>query len=263
MNQFTKPLTPPPPSAKLPLYLLYVLPFLSLSLTLYLFVFRPCSTRSRLSKSMAHQSNKAMVIPLLQGGDEYEEGVGCCCFGRTGSSAQSNGNNNKQHASINLIVNPSMFSGQSGSLTEYDNRASKKRRQRRKQRERTNRRRSTQEESDSDSSSASSASSDAWSINAPDSRSARAGDRRRGILSTVHRQAEWKLARATLKLVLATDLLLCLLWLGASAWAIIFGQTCKPGTFEGLYVVLISLLNFRPRSLFDLWRTEAYCSYDQ
>lgn len=250
-DQLTKPLTPPPPSAKLPLYLLYVLPFVSLSFTLYLFIFRPCSTRSRLRSAKADSARpQSMIIPLLQGGSKYEEGAGCCCFASKRKPASNYGNGRSfagQQAPINLVIDPTLFASMNSRrepmLTDYDGRAAREKRKRRKKRKERLQREEGEardpstrlpsiDDDDSDFS-GSSTSSDAWSDSRhPTSRRWDVGHRK-GILSAVHLTQAWKLARHNLRLVMAIDTLLLLLWSGASGWAIVFGRSCKPGSFDG------------------------------
>ncbi|KAI5480916.1 hypothetical protein MNV49_006725 [Pseudohyphozyma bogoriensis] len=74
----TKPEGTPPPASKTPLFILYVAPFVSLILTMYLFVIRPCCMKPRHATSNGNH----LVIPLLQNGNgESPGGGGCCCFG--------------------------------------------------------------------------------------------------------------------------------------------------------------------------------------
>lgn len=183
--------------------MLKILPFFSLGLTIYLFLIRPRLSTS--SSSATDQRRNSMVIPLLNG-ETGSHRSGCC----------GSGGKKKNHpGQINLIVDPFLFGRMSGGATDSrstdvrrDDKERRKRGRKRKARETT--------ESDSDASTSSTSStnsSDAWSVNAPTSSGPRRGgyNTRKGVLSAVHLEEKWRLARKSLKIVAIFDVKLMML----------------------------------------------------
>lgn len=220
-TQFTKPETTPPPAASAPLYILYLLPFLSLILTLYLFIFRPCTHRNPPTTSP-----NQFVVPLLQGSHPSAlSSSGCCCLGSDRKKGKMRAQ--QQHATtVNLVVDPSMFPHLMNGPTP---RSSTDKRRRKKRRSR----RVDKEEDPSDSSSSSSSdSSDAWSFH-ESSNPRDPHQQRKGILSAVHLEGRWRDARAWVRKIACWDFAAGLCWAAAGGYAIGFGERCTPGAFGG------------------------------
>lgn len=102
--------TPAPPAAKAPALVLYVLSVLSLLLTLYLFVIRPCCCSGKRNKQGAGGPGMLpsgmMVLPVMQGKDGKKKKKG---KGGPGQDVQ-----------VNLIVDPAMFGGRHGGDNESE-----------------------------------------------------------------------------------------------------------------------------------------------
>lgn len=229
-----------------------------------------------------------MVIPLLQGGSEYEDGIGCCCFASSRKKEKQQSSKHQsfsqQQPSINLIVDPALFSSLSGHPNHYsqahdERKAKEKRRRRRRRKERRqlqnrnrlfasdDRQSGPQADSDSDSSSSSTSfgTLSSGAQNSVDPIRSNMHNPRRDLFSSLQSQTKaWQLARSTLKLVISFDVLLVSIWSGASVWAIVFGQACKPGSFSGwsvLFMILPSLYLFveRPTDMnYDIHRCDYY-----
>lgn len=231
LSQFTHPTATPPPDKSTPLFILYLLPFLSLALTVYLFVFRPCVMRSK-SRSPANANH--LVMPLLGGQHQQRGGGGCCCFGRRKGPTHGQ----PGQPTVNLVLDPSMFPhllGHAPPAPPTESREAKEKRKRRRRRrarlaaEKQAAGKKTDDDDDLLSSGHESSSSDTDS----DDDHARLRHRVGGAVGLVQDQAKWQAARKTVKVFAWWDAAAGLVWGGIAAWAIGFGKSCKPGAFQG------------------------------
>ncbi|ORY88980.1 hypothetical protein BCR35DRAFT_300737 [Leucosporidium creatinivorum] len=280
---FTKPLTDPPPKGTIPIYLLYLLPFLSLALTLYLFAIRPCLQSRRAAATGTTPPNQ-FAVPLVQGGPGHPgSGGGCCCFGTRKDPRRLRGPGGK-HAyqpgtTVNLLVDPSnfptLFQQQPTPLTE----SAREKEKRRKQRRRRRRRKLLEKEGGADghgddgeegliSSSSSSSSSDTDSSDAWSAGEGPRSNQRKGILSAVALEGRWKEARGWLKKVAWWDAGAGVLWLAVGVYAVGWGEKCSPGGFQGFcnfyntslaFAILLAVSFFLSLTfdILDLRRTRA------
>lgn len=190
------------------------MPLLSLVVTLYFHVFRACLRPSPGSSSPPAAN---FVVPLLQGGKEYEGGIGCCCFARNGKKSKGG---RDQAQTINLIVDHSMFLN----LTRKSERTDRdRRRRRRKRRERRERAKEAEGDSDDDSLSSASDSSEDSSDQDPSA----------GSTSMAKSDERWRAARGFLKRVTVSDGLIGVMWLAVVIYVVAVGQRCPAGAFDG------------------------------
>ncbi|BGP26573.1 hypothetical protein JCM10295v2_005526 [Rhodotorula toruloides] len=231
----THPKEKPPPSGSATLVILYLLPFLSLFLTTYLFVIRPALYKRRSSQHVPQPQN-AQVTPLLQ--QQPETSGGCCgCFGSSRRRAERG---QYQSPQINLIVDPTLVAAIQSQTLEAGRRARRKERDKRhKKRRRRRSRPDEQHIADSSSSSNSdivrsdfslSDSDDAWtshpSFSSP-------SNPRSSLLSHVLLEVEWHQARSWAQKVAVGDALCGVVWGGVAGWAVGGGKRCPAGGFEG------------------------------
>ncbi|GAA6029069.1 hypothetical protein JCM8097_001578 [Rhodosporidiobolus ruineniae] len=253
----THPSSDPPPKGHPPLYLLYLLPFLSLFLTLFLHVVRPAMYRRRTrAGGMAGQGGGGMVVPLVQGapggGGGGRNGGGWTCCGSRRRSRVPRGAPGQGQTTVNLVVDPAVLAGLTGGgaggaaeeearrKRERERREKKDRRRRRRRRkERPARRRGGGEEGEegeeSDSSLVSSSSSSCSSSlsSAPDAAAAR--DRLSTLLpQRLAASRTFHLARRWLLKVVWAEAAAGVVWAAESVWAIGWGGgKCPVGGFEG------------------------------
>ncbi|GAA5947711.1 hypothetical protein JCM3775_000719 [Rhodotorula graminis] len=246
----------PAPKGSAPHWALIVLPFLSLSLTLYLFALHPCLyRRQRAREDPAHGPGGAApgalgVYPLVQPQQPSHSkrswfGGGDARGGRGGGPGAGGG------LSVNLVVDPRFlprFDGvddaQRASDVERRERQQKKRR-RKRQRRREERRRAaaaagegaglSSSSSSSSLSSLSSDDSDPWtaSRSAAGPRDSTSSNPRRALLSHLSHEATWRAARSFGKRIAAVDFACCVVWGAVSVWAIGWAGKCTPGVGEG------------------------------
>ncbi|GAA5961443.1 hypothetical protein JCM3765_003582 [Sporobolomyces pararoseus] len=248
-----KPKEKPPPSGTIPLIILYIFPFVSFLITIYLFVLRPCLFASRLRKA-ANSSENALQrfsgsYPLVQGHQSIHESSNwCSCLGGGRSRVPRGGSQQAyQPTSINLIVDPSWFSQQTKSQTivprgQVEERQRRRRKaNRRKRRQRTSRAEKQQRaakdsdvETDLLSSSSSISSLSDSDIEVDTSYSSTNPRSFSSILSHVALEERWLAARKQVKWNATVDFLTGTLWGGVGVWAIGFnGKKCPMGGFEG------------------------------
>lgn len=243
----------------MPLVCLYVLPFLSLLLTVYLFVLRPCLFARRARKAVDTGPGSHARVPgtfsLLQAQQQQVQSSGwCSCLGqgrnrvpRHGGSAQG-----YQPTSINLIVDPSLFPHLSSSARDRDDReretASRRRRRKEKRQRRKKAARQRERERlgavagsdvDTDLLSSSPSSEASWSTDSDEpGPNATNPQSFSSILSHVALETRWLAARKSVKWNVFADALLGTIWGGVGVWAIGFnGKRCPSGSFEGWWYV--------------------------
>jgi len=196
-----KPKLVPPPSGKLPAYVLYLLSVLTFLAILYLFVFRSCC-----SSRWSSQSNPTggmpgmpgmMVLPIQQG-EKGKKGKG----GKKGKKGGPAGGD----IQVNLIVDPGMLQGQQDNWRdEYD-----------------------QDEYDESSSAPGTYSPYAPAFSTPQRRPRP----RRSVFVGLAMEEQWRTARGFLKKLMFFDIVCFVLW-GAEFMMILIGQRCPSGGFEG------------------------------
>ncbi|KAL8284127.1 hypothetical protein RQP46_004876 [Phenoliferia psychrophenolica] len=234
----THPTATPPPDKTTPLFILYLLPFLSLALTIYLFLIRPCVLRkASRSATPAH-----LVVPMNGGQRLGGGGGGCCCFG----GGRKKGSQNPYcQPTVNLVLDPSMFPHLFGGahsttpLTTSTAEAKAKRKRRRRRRaklaaEKQAARGKDGKGDDDDEdllSSGQESSSDTDSDSDDDPAHPHLGGHH-GHHSAKEQQ-RWDAARKTVKVFAWWDAAAGLLWGGLAAWAIVMGKHCTPGAFQG------------------------------
>lgn len=207
-TQFIHPKAIPPPSGKLPAYILYILACLTTILLFYLFAIRPCTQRRRLKKVKAENPAGLTVLPITQalagGGKKGKKGKG-----KKGKKGQQD----PGAVQVNLIVDPTMF----GSNRERRDR--------------------NQDEDDDD-----------WDeederdeADRRSRRSDRRAPQRRSVFQGLAMEKAWGAARSWLKWTLFIDLVCMILW-GGEFVLILLGKRCPSGEFEGWYVISSSNL---------------------
>ncbi|GAA5981085.1 hypothetical protein JCM11641_001448 [Rhodosporidiobolus odoratus] len=226
----THPEENPPPSGSAPLWALYLLPFLSLALTLFLHALRPTLYRKRIRKQAGPSQSPfssgcpggGMVVPLTQGG----AGPGGRSPGGGAAAAASDGPSSQPPRRIR---------------EEERDRRTRRRRKKEKEKRRKRQREKRGGEPGDDaeelvsSSSLSSLSSlssdegtsDAWSATADPSK------QRKGILSHFQHEEVWMAARGWAKKVAAAECVAGILWVGVGVWAIGWAGKCPARGFEG------------------------------
>lgn len=259
-SQFVSPEGDPPPSSSLVLYVLYLFPFLSAILTAYLFVYRPYRIRQQEGRLNPRQQRSApFTVPLLQGGPDLEDGVGCCCFGsrkpkgglQSGMPGARRNRNAQPSPQVNLVLHPEMLKGlvnsqqppnanyeQAQAETEEERRRRDRRQKRRRRRRRKQREREARADEKAGYTSADSYDSDGSSGSGSSSSSFSQLTRRRPdaavpAISPFELEARWRLARARLRRVAIWDIAVATLWSAVALWAIAFNATCSPGSFQG------------------------------
>ncbi|OBZ69225.1 Phosphopantetheine adenylyltransferase [Grifola frondosa] len=167
-----KPAGSPPPSKKLPVYVLYVLSVLTFLGITYLFLIYPCCCGARRHSEetpFTEGPGGIMVLPVqsLPGGNKHGKG----------GKKKKGGGEGGEGVQVNLIVDPTMFGG--GNREQED------------------------EDDGSDVPFSSHSSSAGRRRRAP---------RRRGIFAGLAMEAQWKRARKMMKWGMAVDMVVMLLW---------------------------------------------------
>ncbi|GAA6024803.1 hypothetical protein JCM11491_005611 [Sporobolomyces phaffii] len=262
-----------PPSGTLPLIALYTLPFLSLSVTVYLFVVRPCvfARRRRALRRGGDESiddwrhGRGRIYPLAYPPTVHSGGGWCDCFGGRGGGRNrvSRGAPPPPHSSINLVIDPSLFvqgpppeprTGRDRERSRRKQREKKRRRRRRAAERKTRtdeqkakRRRTRDSDFDDEtdlgprsSSSSSSSEADDESVSCLSSDDDERDDVSvthprsfTSILAHVHLEERWRAARGRVKLDAGVDFVLGLVWGATGAYAVAVGTKCPVGTFGG------------------------------
>lgn len=199
------------------------------------------------------------MIPLLSGNggqnSNNDSGSGCCgCFGSR--KKNSKGVGGQQPQTINLMMDPRMFphlnrnddlEDQTSRERERKRRRKEKESDRRKKERRRERKRDSargrlrdgnEVDFDSDDSTTSSESEsisedDAWSISDPNTSKSNRSNQRKNLLSSIVLESRWKEARSWLKKITIWDIVASLIWAAVGIYAIVFGEKCKPGSFQG------------------------------
>jgi len=191
-----KPSSAPPPANKLPAYLLYILSFLTVLSTIYLFLIHPCCCGSRKSRDTPYAQGPGgmMVLPIqsLPGGDKK---------GKKGKKKKGGGAG--EGVQVNLIVDPTMFGG---GHREEDG----------------------EWEGEGDDRDTELGPPGSF---APSDRQRRR-PRRRGIFAGLAMEAQWKRARKQLKIGMTFDVIACILW-GIVFVVILMGKRCPVGGYGG------------------------------
>ncbi|GAA6013561.1 hypothetical protein JCM10207_004775 [Rhodosporidiobolus poonsookiae] len=246
---FTHPSTPPAQRGSLPLIALYVLPFLSLALTLYLHAIRPAIFGRRAASAAQAPHGAAGVFPLAMPGPPPKKGWGCCGGGRNRAPRGAQGRYQPPGGptTVNLVVDPAFFpalTGHPSRNTDAEDRRRKAKERKRRRRRKRRREREEKAAGDDDgaslvsSSSLSSLSSlssddtdasDAWSATPPPS----SRPQRKGILSHLALEAQWAAARAWAKRLAAADAAMGTVWAAVGVWAVGWAGRCEPGEGEG------------------------------
>ncbi|BGP18638.1 hypothetical protein JCM10213v2_006704 [Rhodosporidiobolus nylandii] len=217
----THPPNPPPPFGSAPLWAMYILPFLSLVLTLYMHVIRPYRFKKRSSAADAagvggFPSGGGMLVPILPGKALPSGGGGCCGFGRSKQRVPRGGTYQPSGPmAVNLVVDPSLFAALSPAPAarqrpseeeERKQRGGRRKREKRRRARAREREKAARDEeglvsssSELDSSDFSSSSSDAWSDTADPA------TQRKGILSHLASEQAWLAARKWGTKVAAAD----------------------------------------------------------
>jgi len=196
-----KPESAPPPSGKLPAYVLYILSVTTFLAMLYLFVFRPCcssrsSSESHLTRGMPGIPGM-MVLPIQQpGGSKWKSG-------KKGKKGMASPGGDVQ---VNLIVDPGMLPGQ-----QDDRRPN---------------------ESDDEYDEYSSIPGTYVHVHTPSTNPQRHSRPRRGIFAGLAMEEQWRAARMTLKKIMFFDIVCVVLW-GTEFVLILRGKRCPSGGFEG------------------------------
>ncbi|GAA5889273.1 hypothetical protein JCM6882_000692 [Rhodosporidiobolus microsporus] len=253
---FTHPPDPiPTPSGSAPLIALYLLPFVSLALTLYLHAVRPALHKRRQASAPQMGGAGGMVVPLVQGQQGPGGGGGCCGSRKEkrvprgmmgmggGMGGAARGKYQPQLAggtTVNLVVDPSMFPALAMPKTpEDDEREREKRRRRRrrekKKREKERRRREkgggAQDEHDDDASLVSSSSLS--SLSSSDDSDDPSHSRSNRLLSPLALEPVFLGARSWARKVALVEILAGGVWAGVGVWGIGWGGECKPGSGSG------------------------------
>ncbi|KAM0756472.1 hypothetical protein T439DRAFT_376654 [Meredithblackwellia eburnea MCA 4105] len=296
---FTHPKNPAPPSRSAPLFVLYILPFISLILTVYLLLIRPRSVRQIQKYNMSSQvGSNGMVFPLMQqpqfGG--MSGGGGCCCFGRSKGRLPKDWQRQQQQMgmgminppAVNLVLDQSILGAllggsvgggrgrQSADGLTTESREAKdrrrRRRRRRREREHEKERAREREKEGVDDGKGENDSVFGTGIGAQKVRSwadrtdlpgagqrtdpheesdlcLHSSDSEGSSADTSDLEEEknnhWgagtnrvppillKVARHTVRVMLWWDLLAGVVWAALCVWAIGFGKSCSPGTFQG------------------------------
>ncbi|OSX65427.1 hypothetical protein POSPLADRAFT_1044802 [Postia placenta MAD-698-R-SB12] len=192
-----KPSSSPPPANKLPAYLLYILSFLTVLSTIYLFLIYPCCCGSRpRSRDAAFEQGPGglMVLPVqsLPGGGK--KGKGGKGKKHKGGGGASDG------VQVNLIVDPTMFGSGRQDEDEWEDEQG--------------------EDGETE-------------LGPPGSYAPRRRrPRRRGIFAGLALEAQWKRARKQLKVGMVFDVVAWVLW-GAVFVVVLMGKRCPVGGYNG------------------------------
>ncbi|GAA6046159.1 hypothetical protein NBRC10513_002154 [Rhodotorula toruloides] len=236
----THPKEEPPPSGSAPLLVLYLLPFLSLFLTTYLFLIRPLLYKRRSQQPPQPQNN--LITPLLQQPQPQTSGGWCDCFG---SSRRRVPRGQYHPPQINLIVDPRLMAAMQRETMDEGGRARQDGREKRRRRRR--RPRSPSHERDASESSSSLGSEDdksdsdeddPWTAHPSSSRT----NPRKSLLSHVLLDTTWRAARSWAKKVAVADAVCAVVWGGVAGWAVFGGRKCPVGGFEGYWYALLCLI---------------------
>ncbi|KDN50841.1 hypothetical protein K437DRAFT_221804 [Tilletiaria anomala UBC 951] len=190
----------PPPQGTLPSFVLYGVTVLSTLVMLYLFVFRPCccDPQKRMSKAGpgSMMLGGGMVIPVLGGGPH----------GKKSKNPFAGKKNKKMGAgtTVNLIVDPAMMGGRGGGADD-----------------------------DSDDDSCSDEENESSADAARKARRRRRRRNKRNKVLNMRLQARWVVERKFLKVLLAWDIILMLLWIAADVMTIFVGKKCPSGSSNG------------------------------
>ncbi|KAH8827010.1 hypothetical protein DL96DRAFT_1605164 [Flagelloscypha sp. PMI_526] len=206
---------PPPPAGKPPAFVLYIFSVLTLFLTLWFFLFRPCCCGKRGKKHKERMQNPLgngmMVLPVqgLPGGKKGKKPK----KGKKGK----HGMPPPGDVQVNLIVDPTAFGNNRREEEEYSD-----------------------QEYFSDNGSmpgafSSSSRSGGGRRNPQQQRRSRP-PKRRSVFAGLAMEEAWKAARARMKKVLVFDILGIILW-GAVFVFLMIGKRCPSGEFEGWYVM--------------------------
>ncbi|KAL6305302.1 hypothetical protein BKA93DRAFT_927830 [Sparassis latifolia] len=193
-----KPSSTPPPSGRLPLYVLYVLSIVSFLATTYVFFVYPCccGRRSKEKDTALQGPGGLMVLPIqsLPGGKKNKRGK------------KKKGGGSGDAVQVNLIVDPTMFGGDREREGEWD------------------------EEVDDEASDFTPSGSNAGP-GSPRGRG-RLAAKRRGIFAGLAMEAQWKRARKTLKWGMLFDIVSMILW-GTEFVLILLGPRCPSSGYDG------------------------------
>lgn len=185
-----------PPSGTFASFVLYGVSAISLVVCFWLFALKPCCRSGRESAAMEGDgAGNGMVIPIMTTGSGARSNHRRGLFGK-----KRKGSKGPQGPCVNLIVDPKLLGGRGDELeSESDNDEGEIepneacRRQKRKTKRR----------------------------------------KQRGILANMKLQAQWRVARKSLKWDCGWDVVLCLLWGAAAVMALIVGKRCPVGTGSG------------------------------
>ncbi|GAA5912767.1 uncharacterized protein JCM6883_006227 [Sporobolomyces salmoneus] len=228
----THPKETPPPSGTIPLVALYIAPFVSLLLTIYLFLIQPCLFRRR-------SHTKSNLPPSIS--PQAPVQTSNCCSG-FGSGKNRIPRGQVVSPSINLMIDPSLLAQHNERLTserrDVDRHEKRRRRKekRRKQKKAARQRERRQREGESDlETDLLSSSSSFFTEDSSDSEADAANPRSfASILSHVALEENWLAARKQVKWNAVWDFSLGAIWGGLGVWAIGFnGEKCPIGGFEG------------------------------
>ena len=186
-----------PPSGTMPSFILYGVSVIATIVSLWLFAFKPCCCSGRGPGGAGPMgtagASNGMVIPIMAGGGAGKK-PSRGMFGKKGKNGLM-----QQGTTVNLIVDPSLLgkyaADDTDSETDDDETLPGEERRRKK----------------------------------------RKGKKRpkMSMLDNIKMQAQWRIARKSLKWDCAWDVVLCLLWGAAAVMALGVGKKCPSGSAEG------------------------------